>query len=53
MIDKLEQHMIDSMRNLEDNEIQAALDLATWITHSEEDLIFYDKEEESAKLRLE
>lgn len=51
MIDRLEEHMIESMRNLEENEIQAALDLASWITHSEQDLIFLDNEEESNKIR--
>lgn len=51
MIDKLEEHMITSMRNLEENEIQAAMDLATWLSESEAEFDWLDREEHANDIK--
>jgi len=51
MIDKLEQHMVDSMRNLEENEIQAAMDLATWLAESEVEFDVLDRDEHALDIK--
>lgn len=53
MVDKLEQHMIDSMRNYEENEIQAAMDLATWLSQAEEEFDFLAREETISDIKVD
>lgn len=45
-IDKLEQHLKDSMEDLKKNEIQAAWDLVRWLQDTEAELVHLDDEQE-------
>jgi len=44
-IERLEQHLIDSMRDLEQSEIKAAWNLATWIQDTNAELVHLDEEQ--------
>lgn len=44
MINALEKHIEESIKNLEENEIQAAVDLSDWLIHTEKELIFLEDE---------
>jgi len=43
-IDRLEQHLIDSMEDLKKNEIRAAWDLVRWLQGTEQELVVLDQE---------
>lgn len=44
-IDKLEKHLEESIKNLEENEIKAAWDLSQWLQDSEAELLHLDEEQ--------
>jgi hypothetical protein len=45
LIDELIQHLKDSLQNLEDNEVKAAYDFASWLSASEKELKDLDVQE--------
>jgi len=42
MINKLHDHMVQSVIDLKENEIAAAYDLITWLTESHKELLFLE-----------
>lgn len=53
MVDKLEQHMHDSLENLKKEEISTAWKVVDWLQESESDLANLDKEEKTSDLYLD
>lgn len=47
MINALEKHIVESIKNLEENEIQAAVDLSDWLIHTQAELEYLNAEEKS------
>ena len=58
MLNELEQHFIDSLKNLEEHEIQASYDFADWLDEEEQEVAYLNSETErkqtyKAKLEID